>query len=86
MDDETPVDRRRVEVVLYDSDYGFAMNIVKNLYLGPGDPGPGDEWNFPPGPADTEAGAAPRQGSAVALPAPPAPRRAGLLRRLFPRG
>jgi hypothetical protein len=85
MDDETPVDRRRVEVVLYDSDYGFAMNIVKNLYLGPGDPGPGDEWKFPPGPAETEAGGAQLESSAVERSGTPVARRAGLLRRLSPR-
>jgi hypothetical protein len=38
---------KRTTVVLYDSDYGFAMNVFKNLYLEPGDPGPGDEWKFP---------------------------------------
>ena len=27
---------RTVTVVLYDGDYGFAMNVFKNLYLGPG--------------------------------------------------
>lgn len=39
---------REVDVVLYDSDYGLAANIIKNLYLGPGEPGPGDEWKMPP--------------------------------------
>jgi hypothetical protein len=43
---------RTVNVVLYDSDYGFAMNVFKNLYLGPGEPGPGDEWKCPAGPVD----------------------------------
>ena len=42
----------RTTVVLYDSDYGYAMNVFKNLYLGPGEPGPGDEWKFPAGPID----------------------------------
>ena len=41
---------RTVTVVLYDGDYGFAMNVFKNLYLGPGEPGPGDEWKCPAGP------------------------------------
>jgi hypothetical protein len=36
----------------YDSDYAYAVNIVKNLYLGPGEPGPGDEWKMPVGPLD----------------------------------
>ena len=39
---------RDVDIVLYDGDYGFAMNIIKNLYLGPGEPGTGDEWKMPP--------------------------------------
>jgi hypothetical protein len=39
----------------YDSDYAYAVNIVKSLYLGPGEPGPGDKWNMPRGPLD-EAG------------------------------
>ena len=39
----------------YDSDYAYAVNIVKNLYLGPGEPGPGDEWNMPRGPLDETA-------------------------------
>ena len=39
----------------YDSDYAYAVNIVKNLYLGPGEPGPGDEWNVPRGPRDEAA-------------------------------
>ena len=36
----------------YDSDYAYAVDIIKNLYLGPGKPGPGDEWNLPRGPLD----------------------------------
>ena len=36
----------------YDSDYAYAVDIVKNLYLGPGEPGPGDEWKMPVGPID----------------------------------
>lgn len=39
----------------YDSDYAYAANVVKNLYLGPGEPGPGDEWNMPRGPLDETA-------------------------------
>ena len=39
----------------YDSDYAYAVNIIKNLYLGPGEPGPGDEWNMPSGPLDETA-------------------------------
>lgn len=39
----------------YDSDYAYAVNIIKNLYLGPGEPGPGDEWNMPRGPLDETA-------------------------------
>lgn len=39
----------------YDSDYAYAVNIIKNLYLGPGEPGPGDEWNMPRGPFDETA-------------------------------
>jgi len=34
----------------YDGDYAYAANIIKNLYLGPGEPGPGDEWKMPRGP------------------------------------
>jgi hypothetical protein len=48
---------RTTDIVLYDSDYGFAMNIIRDLYLGPGQPGPGDEWKFPTGPvADSNVG------------------------------
>jgi hypothetical protein len=36
----------------FDSDYAYAGNIIKNLYLGPGEPGPGDEWKMPTGPVD----------------------------------
>ena len=43
---------RAFKVVLYDADYLFAVNILKNLYLGPGEPGPGDEWKIPSGPSD----------------------------------
>jgi hypothetical protein len=43
---------RAFKVVLYDADYLFAVNILKNLYLGPGEPGPGDEWKMPAGPTD----------------------------------
>ena len=39
----------------YDSDYAYAANIIKNLYLGPGKPGPGDEWKVPRGPLDQTA-------------------------------
>ncbi|MGZ6267279.1 MAG: hypothetical protein ACXWNR_01780 [Candidatus Limnocylindrales bacterium] len=39
----------------YDSDYAYAVNVIKNLYLGPGKPGPGDEWNMPRGPLDETA-------------------------------
>jgi hypothetical protein len=39
----------------YDSDYAYAVNIVKNLYLGPGEAGPGDEWNMPRRPLDEAA-------------------------------
>lgn len=39
----------------YDSDYAYCVNIIKNLYLGPGEPGPGDEWNMPRGPLDPTA-------------------------------
>jgi hypothetical protein len=39
----------------YDSDYAYAANIVKNLYLGPGKPGPGDEWKMPRGPLSETA-------------------------------
>lgn len=39
----------------YDSDYAYAANVIKNLYLGPGKPGPGDEWNMPRGPLDETA-------------------------------
>jgi hypothetical protein len=39
----------------YDSDYAYCVNIIKNLYLGPGEPGPGDEWNMPRGPLDDTA-------------------------------
>ena len=45
---------RRTDIVLYDSDYGFAMNIVRDLYLGPGEPGPGDTWKFPAKPAERD--------------------------------
>ena len=46
----------------YDSDYAYAVNIVKNLYLGPGEPGPGDEWKMPQGPLD-EAAVEPDDGA-----------------------
>ena len=39
----------------YDSDYAYAVNVIKNLYLGPGKPGPGDEWNMPRSPLDETA-------------------------------
>ena len=39
----------------YDSDYAYAANIIKGLYLGPGKPGPGDEWKVPRGPVDETA-------------------------------
>ena len=39
----------------YDSDYAYAVNVIKNLYLGPGKPGPGDEWNMPRSPLDDTA-------------------------------
>ena len=71
---------RAVNVVLYDSDYGFAANIIKNLYLGPGEPGPGDEWKFPDG--SVEVGV---EQEPVPEPAPGRKQR-GLLRRLSGRG
>ena len=64
----------------YDSDYAYAVNIVKNLYLGPGKPGPGDEWKMPVCPVDeivTLAEDAPE-------PAPSG--RAGFLSRLGRKG
>jgi len=46
-------DRKRdVTLPLYDADYLFAVNVLKNLYLGPGKPGPEDEWKVPLGPID----------------------------------
>ena len=70
-------DRERTQtVVLYDGDYGFAMNIFKNLYLGPGEPGPRDEWKMPSGSID-EVGA---QADETDEPAQSS--RGGLLRRL----
>lgn len=69
---------RTTDVVLYDSDYGFAMNIIKNLYLGPGEPGPGDEWKMPPGPIEVQ--------DEIVAEAGPAVRGAGLLDRLTHRG
>lgn len=65
---------RTTDVVLYDSDYGFAMNIIKNLYLGPGEPGPGDEWKIPPGPIEVP--------DEIAAEAQPAVHETGLLHRL----
>jgi hypothetical protein len=63
VDDPEPSSGKRVAVVLYDSDYGFAMNIVKGLYLGPGEPGPGDEWRFPSELDEGSAEVAPRDES-----------------------
>lgn len=54
-EDDGPLTRRDAynEVLFgYDSDYAYAVEIVKNLYLGPGEPGPEDEWNMPRGPLD----------------------------------
>jgi hypothetical protein len=74
-------DRERTfKVILYDGDYGFAVNIVKNLYLGPGKPGPEDEWKMPRGPIDEIV----TQDDEVAEPAQSS--RGGLLRRLTRRG
>jgi hypothetical protein len=71
---------RTTDIVLYDGDYGFAMNIVKNLYLGPGEPGPGDEWKIPTGPIDLEV-------QDEAIPEPEHSSHGGsLLRRLTHRG
>ena len=64
----------------YDSDYAYAVNIVKNLYLGPGEPGPGDEWKMPVGPIE-EIGAL-----AEDAPQPDPPGRLGRLGRLGRRG
>ena len=47
MGDEKPATERTVTLPLYDADYLAAVNVLKNLYLGPGKPGPGDEWHFP---------------------------------------
>ena len=75
-----------VQVVLYDSDYGFAANIIKNLYLGPGEPGPGDEWKMPPvDAARTTFGE--DEGGAEGEPEPAeSARKGGRLRRLIHRG
>jgi hypothetical protein len=50
------------------------MNIIKNLYLGPGEPGPGDEWKIPPGPIEVP--------DEIAAEAQPAVHETGLLHRL----
>jgi hypothetical protein len=60
----------------YDSDYGYAVNIMKNLYLGPGEPGPGDEWRMPAGPVEEVA------SIAEDTPEPDRSGRPGLLHRL----
>lgn len=71
---------RPFKVILYDGDYGFAVNIVKNLYLGPGKPGPGDEWKMPRGPIDETV----PLDDEIAEPAQSG--RGGLLHRLTRRG
>jgi hypothetical protein len=71
---------RTVNIPLYDSDYGFAANIIKDLYLGPGEPGPGDEWKFPDG--SVEVGV---EDEPVPEPAPVREQR-GFLPRLSGRG
>ena len=41
-------DAARNEILFgYDSDYAYAVDIIRNLSLGPGKPGPGDEWHVP---------------------------------------
>ena len=71
---------RAFKVVLYDADYLFAVNILKNLYLGPGEPGPGDEWKMPAGLVD-EVVTEPDESATSACP-----ERQGWLRRILRRG
>jgi hypothetical protein len=71
-------ERRSVGAPICDPE-GMAaiMAVMSSLRLGPGTPGPGDEWTFPAGPIDETEGA----GVTVSKPARTACRMT-LLRRL----
>jgi hypothetical protein len=57
---------------------GIMGGALESMRLGPGAPGPGDQWKFPTGPVEAGELAAPEPE-----PAPePAVRGTGLLRRL----
>lgn len=51
MSDKRRVAERNRALMINPSDTGGALMVSTNgLFVGPGEPGPGDEWHFPPQP------------------------------------
>jgi hypothetical protein len=56
MSNKRRVAEKNLGVFMSPSDMGGGGFLVPmdNLNVGPGEPGPGDEWQMPPGPLETE--------------------------------